>query len=66
MRNGMTRNCFMNVLQNLHFADNQTVVKSNKVYEMHIVINHLNKACQDPMSDAESQSIDEPMTKFKG
>lgn len=56
----------MNVLQNLHFADNQTVAKSNKVYEMHIIINHLNKACQDPMSDAESQSIDEPMTKFKG
>ena len=29
-------------------------------------MNHLNKAFQDAMSDAEKQSIDEHMTKFNG
>ena len=31
-----------------------------------VVINHLNKAFQDAMSDAERQLIDEHITKFKG
>ena len=62
----MTRNCFMNILQNLHFTDNQTADKSDKAYKMRIVINHLNKAFQDAMSNAERQSIDEHITKFKG
>ena len=56
----------MNILQNLHFTDNQTADKSDKVYMVRIVINHLNKAFQDAMSDAERQSIDENMTKIKG
>ena len=62
----MTRNRFMNILQNLHFTDNQTADKSDKAYKMRIVINHLNKAFQDAISDAERQSVDEYMTKFKG
>ena len=62
----MTRNRFMNILQNLHFTDNQIANKSDKAYKMHIVINHLNKAFQDVMSDAERQSNDEHRTKFKG
>ena len=66
VRNAMTRNCFMNILQNLHFTDNQTVDKSGKTYSIRIVINHLNKAFQNAMSDAKRQSIDEDMTKFKG
>ena len=33
---------------------------------MPLVINHLNKAFQDAMSDAERQSTDEHMAKFKG
>ena len=66
VRNAMTRNRFMNILQNLDFADNQTADKSDKAYKMHVVINHLNKTFQDAMSDAERQSIDEHMTKFKG
>ena len=66
VRNAMTRNRFMNILQNLHFADNQTADKSDKAYKMRFVINHLNKAFQDAMSDAERQSVDEHMTKFKG
>ena len=65
VRNAMTRNCFINILQNLHFTDNQTADKFVKAYKMRIVINHLNKAFQDAMSDAERQSIDEHMTKYK-
>ena len=66
VRNTMTRNRFANILQNLHFNDNETADKSNKAYKMRNVINHLNKALQNAMSDAKSQSIDEHMTKFKG
>ena len=66
VRNAMTRKCFMDILQNLHFTDNQTAAKSGKAYKMRIFINHLNKAFQDAMSDAERQSIDEHMTEFKG
>ena len=62
----MARNRFMNILQNLHFTDNQTADKSDKAYTMRIVINHLNKAFQDAMSDGERESIHEHMTKFKG
>ena len=51
----------MNIFQNLHFTDNQTADKSDKAYEMHIVINHLNKVFQDAMSVTERQSIDECM-----
>ena len=65
VRNAMGRNRFMNILQNLHFTDNQTADKSGKAYKMRIVINHLNKAFQDAMSDVERQSIDEDRTKFK-
>ena len=52
----MTRNRFMNILQNLHFTDNQTADKSVKAYKMRNIINHLNKAFQDAMFDAESIS----------
>ena len=66
VRNAMARSCFMNILQNLRFTDNQTADEFDKAYKMRIVINHLNKAFQDVTSDAERQSIDENMTKFKG
>ena len=61
----MARKCFMNILQNLHFTDNQTADKSDKAWKMHIVINHINNAFQDAMSAAERQSIDEHMIKLK-
>ena len=50
----------MNILQ-----PNETADKFDQVYDIHIAINHLNKAFQDVMSDAERQSTDEYMTKFK-
>lgn len=66
IRNSMTRDRFMKILQNIHFADNQTADKSDKAYKLRYIINHLNEAFQEAMSDADKQSIDEHMTKFKG
>ena len=66
VRNAMTRSRFMNIHQNLHFTDNKTADISDKAYKIRIVINHLNDAFQDAMSDAKRQSIDEHKTKFKG
>ena len=66
VRNAMSGNRFMNILQNLPFTYNQTACKADKAYKMRIVTNHLNKAFHDAMSDVEMQSIDEHMTKFKG
>ena len=66
IRNVLTRTRFLEILQNLHFADNNTSDTSDKGYKLRTVINHLNKAFQAAMSDADRQSIDENMTKFKG
>ena len=46
-------------IQNLHFTDDQLIAadKFYKAYTMRIVINQLNKALQDAMTDRESQSI---------
>ena len=66
VRNTMTRIPFVNILQNLHFNGDETADKSDKAYKIRNVINHLNEAFQNAMSDAKRQSIDEHMTKFKG
>ena len=58
VRSAMTRNRFMNVLQNLHFTDNQTDNEFVKAYKVHIDTNYLNKAFQDAMTEVERQSID--------
>ena len=42
------------------------LINLKKAYKVPLVINHLNKAFQDAMSDAERQSTDEHMAKFKG
>ena len=65
VRNAMKRYRFMKILQNVHSADNQTVNKSDKPYRIRVVIRHLNKAFHAAMSEAEKQSVDEHMTKFK-
>ena len=66
VRNTMTRNRLVNILQNLHFNDNETADKSDKACKMRNIINHLNKAFRNAISDAKRQSIDESITKFKG
>ena len=65
VRNAITRTRFTSILQNLHFADNESADKSDKGYKMRTVITHLNEAFQEAVSDASKQSIDEHMTKFK-
>ena len=62
----MTRYRFINILQNLHFSDNQTADKSDKPYNVFTVINHLNKEFQDVMSDVERQLLDEDIAQFNG
>ena len=66
IRNVLTRTSFLEIFRNLHFADNNTSDTSDKGYKLRTVINHLNKAFQATMSDADRQSIDEHVTKFKG
>lgn len=66
VRNAITRTRFTSILQNLHFADNESADKSDKGYKMRTVITHLNEAFREAVSDASKQSIDEHMTKFKG
>ena len=44
LRNAITWNRLMNILQNLHFTDNQTADKSDKAYKIHIFMNQLKKA----------------------
>ena len=61
----MLRHCFMKILQNIHFADNQTADKFDKAYKIRVIIRDLNKAFQAAMSDAERQSIDEHIAKLK-
>ena len=62
----MTRDCFMKILQNIHFTDNQTADKSDKAFKIRVVIRLLNKAFQAAMSNAKRQSENEHVTKFKG
>ena len=66
IRKVLTKTRFLEILQNLHFADNNTSDTSDKGYKLRTVINHLNKAFHGAMSDADRQSIDKHMTKFKG
>ena len=62
----ISRDRFIKILQNVHFANNQTADKFDKAYEIRVVIRHLNKAFQAVISDAERQSVNEHMTKFEG
>ena len=63
--NAMTRDRFIKILQNIHFADIQAAEKFDKPYKIRVVFRHLNKAFQTAMPDAERQSVDERITKFK-
>ena len=65
VRNTMTRNLFVKILQDLHFNNNETADKSDKAYKTCNVINYPNEAFQNVMSDTKRQSIDEHSTKFK-
>ena len=62
----MIRNCFCEILQNLHFADNRKDNKTDKILKMRPVIDHQNSKFFEVLSNDIQQSIDEHMVKFKG
>ena len=62
----MTRNHFKDILQNIHFADNQASDTTDKGYKVSPLIRHLNSAVLAAMSNADQQSADEHMTKLEG
>ena len=61
----MIRNCFCEILQKIHFADNRKDDKTDNAYKMRPVINHLNSKLSELLWNDSEQSIDEYMVKFK-
>ena len=57
---------FCEILQNLHFVDNRKDDKTDKVFKMGPVIEHLNSKLLEVLSNDSDQSIDKYMVKFKG
>ena len=66
IQNKMIRNRFREVLQNLHFADNKENDKTDKVFKMRPVIDHLKLKFSEVLSNDSEQSMDKHMVKFKG
>ena len=44
IQNTMIQNCFCEILQNLHFEDNEKEDKTDKAFKMRPVIDHLNSS----------------------
>ena len=66
IQNTVIQNRFYEILQNLHFADSRKDDKTDKVFKMRPVINHLNWKFFEVLSNNSEQSIDEHKVKFKG
>lgn len=66
IRNTMTRQRFKEILRNLHFADNTKNDRTDKGYKIRPVIDHFNESFSNAVSNADMQSVDEHMVKFKG
>ena len=68
----MTRARFLEILQNIHFADNHKALppKESEEYDhawkLRPLFDHLGKHFQDMLQPEAHQSIDEHMCKFKG
>ena len=61
----MIRNRFCEILQNLRFAVNRKGNKTDKVFKMRPVIEHLNSNFSEVLSNDSEQSIDGHMVKFE-
>ena len=61
----MIQNRFCEILQNLRFADNRKGNKTDKVFKMRPVIEHLNSKFPEVLSNDSEQSIDGHIVKFK-
>ena len=57
----MIRKRFCEILQNLHFADNSKVDKTDKAFKIRPVIDHLSSKFPEVLSNDSEQSIDEHM-----
>ena len=55
----MIRNHFCEILQNLRFADNTYDNKTDRVFKVRPVIDHLNKKFPEVLSNNKEQCIDE-------
>ena len=72
IQKAMTRAQFLEILQNIHFADNhkEPSPKESEEYEcawkLRPLFDHLGKHFQDMLQPEAHQSIDEHMCKFKG
>ena len=71
IQKAMTRARFLEILQNIHFADNHKELPPKKSEEYHRawklrpLFDHLGKHFQDMLQPEAHQSIDEHMCKFK-
>ena len=68
----MARARFLEILQNIHFADNRKELPSNeseefdRAWKLRPLFNHLGKHFQDMLQLEAHQSIDEHMCNLKG
>ena len=72
IQKAMTRDRFLDILQNLHFADNLQQLppkeseKYDRAWKLRPLFVHLLKHFQDTLQQESYQSVDEHMCKFKG
>ena len=66
IQNVMRRTRFQSILQNLYFSNNDNDDKTDKSHKIRPVIEHLNKAFAESLSNSPLESVDEYICKFKG
>ena len=72
IQKAMARARYLEILQNIHFADNHKELPSkesdeyNREWKLRPLFDHLGKDFQDMLQPEAHQSIDEHMCKFKG
>ena len=72
IQNTMPRKNFLNILQNLHFANNlqnlpnSTDPQFDRAWKIQLILLHLNERFMKAIEPEEHQSVDEHMCKYKG
>ena len=66
IQNTMVSKHFCETLKNQHFTDNRKVDKTEKVFKMRPVIEHLSSKFSEVLSNHREQNIDENLVKCKG
>ncbi|KAJ8930175.1 hypothetical protein NQ314_017039 [Rhamnusium bicolor] len=66
VRHIMSRNRFQSILRFLHFTDNLTADKSDRLYKIQPLVNLLNNRFKELKKPGEVLSIDESMVPFRG